>query len=817
MKMSVCAIGCVAAALVLVMPGIVRADETEVSVNFFESKIRPVLVKQCYECHSAKSKELKGNLFVDSREGLRRGGDSGPAVVPKNLDDSILLEALRYEGLEMPPDKPLPEQTIRDFERWILGGAVDPRVADPNSASLRGIRHQIDLEEGRQYWAFQPITEPANPTVRNSQWVNQPLDAFVLHRLESSGLKPNPVAAPAERLRRLYFDLVGLPPDPAAVERFERDPSPSAWAAHVDQLLESPRFGERWARHWLDVVRFGESTGMERNFTYPYAWRYRQYVISAFNADKPFDQFLTEQLAGDLLETDSDSHRLELLTATGVLAMGPKSLNETNREQFQMDVVDEQLDLTTRAFLGLTVACARCHDHKFDPIPTTDYYALAGIFTSTETFFGTGSGGGNRNAGKLLAISGDQVRKVGAGSGNQDRKRLQQKVNAAKRKLAQYEKRTRGNRNEKAIAKLKAQLRKQQAALREADAASPAEGTSQALVMAVLDSQQIGDTQVRLRGEPGDRGETVPRRVLSVLKHLGAPEFNDDTSGRRELAAWMASPQNPLTARVAVNRVWQHLFGRGIVASVNNFGRTGDRPSHPELLDHLASRFMAQGWSVKSVIREIVISQTYQQSSAEQPQGLAADPENELLWRMNVRRLEAEAIRDAILQAAGRLDVVPPTSSVVQQVGDGNVGRTISVNQFGSDSDKRSVYLPIVRGAVPEFLSVFDFPEPSMVAGQRDVTTVAPQALLMLNNQWVLRAAGDFANRLLAEEPKDVEARIQRAYRIAFAREAVPQEVGAAREFLDSFDGGTERAVGHQAWTQFCQALIASAEFRFVN
>ena len=675
------------------------AQGEEKKLAFFERRIRPVLVKHCYECHSADSAEVKGGLLVDSREGLARGSDSGPAVVAGHPEDSIILEALRYESVEMPPSGQLPDEVVADFERWVRMGAPDPRDAKSNV-----VRRTIDLEEGKKYWAFQPIAKPSLPvSVSKSDRV----DHLIVHRLDKSGVELNPLATPAERVRRLYFDLVGLPPGVEDVKRFEADPSVVNWRQLVNRLLDSPRFGERWGRHWLDVARYGESTGMDRNFTYPHAWRYRDYVIEAFNADKPFDEFIREQIAGDLLEAESPSHRLEQLVATGFLSLGTKSLNERNLEQFRMDIVDDQIDVTTRAFLGLTVSCARCHDHKFDPIPTSDYYAMAGIFRSTETLYGTIGSNGNRQPGKLLKVeeNRESAVKVANGGGKATQlKKLQQQLAAAKRRLKQLETRSKGQVTA-AVKKGRVQVRSLEDRIAETrPRKSDASAGPIAYVMAVVDRTEVGDTEIRVRGEVSDRGDQVPRGVLSVMTPPTHPEFSSDHSGRQQLAEWITSEQNSLTARVAVNRAWQHLFGRGIVPTVNNFGRTGERPSHPELLDYLAATFVENGWSTKSLIREIVLSHAYQASSSEQPEGLQHDPANSLYWRMNIKRLEAEAIRDAILSCSGQLNLTPPEKSVVDEVGDGNVGRQLSTSRFNTTVMHQSVYLPIVRGAVPELM-----------------------------------------------------------------------------------------------------------------
>lgn len=796
------------------------AEATRQGVEFFEKKIRPVLARHCYKCHAADSKEVKGELLLDTRSGTRKGGASGHGVVPGNLKESLIINALRYEDFEMPPKEPLPEHVIADFEKWVEMGAPDPRKGKV------ALTRSIDMKKARSFWAFQPADAGAPPKVKDQRWVRNEIDRFILARLENEGVKPVADADPRTLVRRIYFDLIGLPPTPKQVAEFLADPSPAGVERLIDRLLESPQFGERWGRHWLDVVRYGESTGMERNFTFPYAWRYRDYVIRSFNEDKPFDRFILEQVAGDLLPHKNSEQRAQQLIATGMLAMGPKSLNEPNAQKFTMDVVDEQIDVTTRAFVGLTASCARCHDHKFDPIPTREYYALAGVFCSTETLFGTGGGRGNRRAGKLLGIGPDGERPVastGGGGKNTQNKKLANQIKAAQRRVNQLT--NQAKKNPAAAAKLKtadAQLRRLKAQQRRQKAAKveAAPASAKMLVaMAVQDSTSISDTQIRVRGEANDRGDTVPRGFLSILSPEGAGETKLKGSGRLEYAQWLARPENPLTARVAVNRIWQHLFGRGIVRTVNNFGENGERPTHPELLDHMATKFVQEGWSVKRVIRDIMTSRVYQLSNQANAKAQKVDESNTLLWRANQRRLEAEAIRDAMLMASGQIDLEPGRGSIVEKIGNGDIGRTIRNDRFATDETKRSVYLPIVRGVVPEFLRVFDFPDPSMVFGEREVTTVPSQALFMMNSPIVLEQSKQFAKRILDHQDWDDVQQIRFAYACALSREPSPDEIEGAQAFLRAANdsSGEDKGAVDPAWAGFCQALFASSEFRYLN
>jgi cytochrome c553 len=802
-----------------------RADDEKAGIDFFEKHIRPVLVSKCYECHSSSAKEPKGNLLLDTREGIRMGGDTGAAIVPGQLEDSVLIEAIRWEGLEMPPDEQLPPETIAKFEQWIKLGAQDPR---DGKAAL--IRREIDFEKARDFWAFRPIASPESPTTE-STWPRTEIDHFIARKQLSRGVAPVADASVRTLARRIYFDLTGLPPTPEQLASFESDASQDqakAVESLVDKLLTSPHFGERWGRHWMDVVRYGESTGMERNATFPYAWRYRDWIIQSLNDDKPYDRFIKEQVAGDLMPYESPKQRRDQVMATAFLAIGPKSLNETNGEAFAMDVVDEQIDVTTRAFIGLTASCARCHDHKFDPIPQKEYYSLAGIFSSTTTFYGTEATNGNRNPSRLLSIAADgsvgQLSTKGTGKGSSVAA-IQKQLKAEREKLKRYEvqlAKTPDTKNIR-IQKDKSEDRIQQLSKRikdqKADDVAAEDGEQ---TMAVLDDASPDDTQLRIRGEPGDRGETVSRGFLTIGSVGHIPELDRATSGRLALAEWLTQDDNPLTARVAVNRIWQHLFGHGLVATVDNFGANGDRPTHPELLDWLASDFKANGWSVKQTIRRIMVSRVYQLGSERNPIAEELDPDNQLLWRAGHRRLEAESIRDAMLVVSGRLDPEPATGSVVQSVGNGIIGRNLNVDGIGSGETKRSVYLPIVRGVVPEILKVFDFPEPSMIYGSRDVTTVATQALYMMNSDFVTTQSAAFAQRLLSEDDLTDAERIDRAWLTALARLPSETERNDALAFLgetsESFETSEpEKSRQQKAWTSLAQSLFASAEFRYVE
>ena len=776
------------------------AQPTPDQLAFFEKNIRPVLADKCYKCHSAQSEKVKGGLMLDTREGIRAGGDSGHAVVPGSLKESLLITALHWtdKDLKMPPEKDggkLPDNVIADFEKWISMGAPDPRDGE-----AKVVKKVLDPKEAKaSLWAFQVPKAAPVPEVKDADWTRSKVDRYVLAAQEAQGLHPVGDADRRALIRRLYFDLIGLPPTPQQVEAFVQSKSPDAYAKLVDILLASPQFGERWGRHWLDVARFAESTGKERNYTYPEAWRYRDWVIAAVNADMPYDEFIREQIAGDQMPAKDGVEHAVHLTATGFLALGPKSLNEKKPEQFRMDVIDEQIDTTSRAVLGLTVACARCHDHKFDPVPQKEYYALAGIFRSTQTFYGTGgTGKQSRNASALIPLpdpAAPGVRRTGASGAGGDAESHGQK--AGRRKSSRcWPRRTPRRRPWRPAA---------------------------AKVMGVEDGSPA-NCHLLVRGEVAQSGDMVPRGMLTVLSIGDAPTISSGRSGRLDLAEWLTSSENPLTARVEANRIWSHLFGEGLVRTADNFGATGEKPSNPELLDALAVQFMSDGWSVKKLVRSLVLSHTYQLSSAPDSHANEVDPDNRLLWRASPRRLDAEAIRDALLTASGQLQFQQPHGSAVAVAGDGYIGKGLQPERFSQlSANYRSVYLPVVRDFAPEALDVFDFAEPSLVVATRDVTNVPAQALYLLNNSFVRDQATALAKRVLAQ-PVPHEQRITLAYEYALGRPPSDAERARAEQYLLSegrgllpVKGGKVDDASLASWSTFCQALFACAEFRYLK
>ncbi len=940
--------------------------------EFFESKIRPVLVKHCYECHSANSKELKGTLRVDSKAGLLTGGDSGPSLVSGKPDESLLLEALRYESFEMPPAGRLPKNVIDDFEKWIKTGAFDPRIEEVPAAPASTPR-VIDIEAGKKFWAFQPIKRFDAPAVSNSQWPLTDIDRFVLAKLEEAKLSPAPDADRRTLIRRLYFDLIGLPPTPSELEEFLKDDSSLALERVVDRLLDSKEFGVHWGRHWLDVARYADSNGSDFNATFHYAWKYRDYVIDAYNRDKPFDQFVREQIAGDLLSAKSDEEKTEQIIATGFLMVGTKMLSERDKLKLTMDVVDEQVNTVGQAFLGMTMGCARCHDHKFDPIPTADYYAMAGIFQSTETLKGESQQYVSTWPKRILPTSEEHLAAV---------KQHEAKVKDLNTKLAQVKKQ--GADLDKTIAKLKAgessitsddanavktgvwkestyspgfvgtgyihddqaekgekyveytltiprsatydvQLSYTPGSGRAANvpiSIKHAEGEEEVTLnqqpkppidnlfasvgkfsfnerqpavitiatrdtkghviadavrlveldkdgkpvmtamstenpelkkfqteseqakskqkqlevelkalekqappplpqaIAVTEAPQIADCAICVRGEHQNRGPVAPRGVLQVASWSTSPKFPDKQSGRKELADWLADPNNPLTARVYVNRIWHHLLGQGLVASVDNFGELGDRPTHPELLDRLAFDFIEEGWSTKRTIRRIVLSRAYQMSSRHEDASWNADPENRLLWRANRRRLPAEAIRDSMLSISGKLDF-SPAGSPVEGLGVLVTQNTSEQSKFErKSSEHRSTYLPIIRSELPAILAVFDFADPDLVTGKRSVTNVPAQALLLLNSPFVMEHAEHAAERIRTEvKSEDLTQLITRTYEWVLSREASTAELSRAKSFLEMADSEQPKPKDKtpSPLAQFIHTLFGSTEFRMLN
>ncbi|MBB5039479.1 PSD1 and planctomycete cytochrome C domain-containing protein [Prosthecobacter dejongeii] len=835
MKLIVCAIVVFASGVPHLSA--VEATHGEISadkLHFFESKIRPVLVEQCYKCHSTESEKVKGGLRLDTREATIQGGESGhPGITPGNLVESSLYEAITWanDDMQMPPKNKLPEDVIANFKKWIEMGAPDPRESKVGDNA--GAKREINMTEGRKHWAFQPPIKTQLPKLKTEGWAVSDVDRWILAGLEKGGLKPMPPADRQTLIRRISYDLTGLPPTPEEVDAYVKDRSPSATERIVDQYLESPRFGERWARHWLDVVRYAESSGKEVNLLYPHAWRYRDYVIDAFNRDKPYDQFLKEQIAGDLMRYENKRDQAEKIVATGFLAIGAKGHNNRDRRQFNLDLVDEQIDALSQSMLGLTLACARCHDHKFDPVTQRDYYALAGIFLSSETLYGTHQQLQNNNPSSLIELE-SEAQQVSALAKIRPEEvaELKRRHEAAKKVSEEAQKEVLALRREDrerggaaSFLKIRAARDREESVKADLDQFHN-DGTPRTLTMGVLDRDRPVNSALLVRGDLKQPAETVPRGLVEVLCAEGEPRNISEGSGRLDLAWFIASKENPLTARVMVNRIWLKLMGSGLVSTPDNFGVMGQKPSHPELLDALALSFMDKGWSVKRMIREILLSRSYQMSSTYDPDNFALDPDNKLHWRMNQRRLEAEAIRDAMLAVAGNLNLYPVDGSPVARATEGREGFfTLNRELAGKPYNYRSIYLPIVRDLIPESLTVFDFPDASLVNGERDSTNVPSQSLFLMNNPQVLSAADAMAARI-AKHPGNTMERLTYAYQLTFARLPTEAELAAIRSFWMRFaqqanDGkNTQQArdqAQYAALSAFCQSLFASAEFRYLN
>jgi hypothetical protein len=877
-------IPCLIVGFFLVLGGFAKANAEEFDregIAFFESKIRPVLIRECYSCHSNQTGNARGGLRLDTRQLCLIGGDAGAAVVPGDLDESSIWAAINYDSYEMPPRGKLPQSTIDDFQRWIEMGAPDPR--ETKVTAIKSNIGDDDIENAKaNFWAYQAprkapevggvdlFQDPGTVGSLTRSTTGNAIDRLVLARLKQEGLAPAPDADARTFLRRLSFDLIGLPPTPTQLADFESDwkTNPDqAVAKAADRMLASDQYGERWGRHWLDVARYAESSGRGVNMTYPNAWRYRDFVIDSFNDDKPFNEFVVQQIAGDLMPAPSDEKWAENLVATTFLAMGAKDLNERNPVQFKADLVDEQIDVTTRVFLGQSVACARCHDHKFDPIPQTDYYAMAGIFAGMKTYYGNPpSEFGEIQTAQLRRQSSLLLMPVDDASPF-DRSYSVTELTDMRDQIRSLGEQLRGL-NRQTSQSQRIRLINQIADLSAKISVVDDSGQPRTYCMGVQDEATQQDIPVLVRGEIDAPGQTVPRGFPQVL--CSTPiEIGDQKSGRLEIAKEIGSDSNPLTARVMVNRIWQHLFGRGIVASPENFGATGDAPSHPDLLDYLAVDFTQNDWSVKSIIRSIVNSRTYRMSSDFNQVHFDADPNNTLLWRHSSRRLDAEAIRDAMLQASGQLNLNRVRGSEVAKAGyvrvrDGVLGNARdlikgqmikgqmikgqikSMQRSGSrtgyragssrrgrpdrqsvaaaiskirnqldmeDATCRSVYLPVVRDEIARSMEVFDAADPNSIIGTRESSNTANQSLYMMNNPFVIAQSDALAAKITSRHTRTSD-QISAAFQAIYLREPMSGERRAVSSFIRS---AGRNASGSETLSAICQSLFASAEFRYLD
>lgn len=928
-------------------------------IAFFEKHIRPALAQHCYECHAAGAKEIKADLRLDYRGGWERGGKSGPAIVPGKPQESRLLKAIHYQDpdLEMPPKGALSKELIAHFEEWIRRGAPDPRdKAGPRLAS-----RQIDMEAGRQFWSFKPRSNPPLPVVANKRWPLQPIDHFILSSLEKRNLTPSEDTSPHLLLRRLHLDLTGLPPTLAEIERFilqfRRDPN-AAIESKVDQLLADPGFGERWGRHWLDLARYSDSTGGGRAIPLPDAWRFRDYVIEAFKQDRPLDQLIREHLAGDLLATNDPKQRRRNLTATGFLLLGPHNYENQDKDLLELEIIDEQLDTLGRSFLGMTIGCARCHDHKFDPIPASDYYAMAGIFKSTV--FVKHSNVSSWNKENLPLSKKEQAQKktldADIKSLEAEQKRLRSRLSKIKPKPNErakfvdvktlpgivmdnrkavlkgewlrsqsnphwvgeeyiHDKSEKGteksatyklkipqsgsyevrisysagsNRPQKAllriehadgrkevridqrdtpphdglfmtvgtfpfdkekgamvqisnkgtsgaliadavqllprgfelpnqpelekpkkkpalsaetkaeIAKLETTIKEQEADLKKLKSQLPKATT----LMAVRDGKPT-DSPIHLGGLPRRLGDEVKRGALRVAQRDNSSLAISSGSGRLELANWITSAENPLTARVLANRIWLHLMGHGLVRTPDNFGQTGTPPSHPELLDHLAQQLIDHKWSTKKLVRDIVRSRTYRLSSTPRAGTRDKDPDNHFLSHAHRRPIDAEALRDSILHLAGNLE----------RDGGGPALPSNFKTEFGFkfDSKHRSVYVPVFRNRLHEVFAQFDFANPNFTVGYRTPSNIPTQALFLANSPFMHRHSKDAAQKLLALPAESPAHRIEQAFLRTLSRPPNAEELSLAEDFV------SQNGDNPEDWTGLQRTLFQTIDFRFLR
>ena len=777
------------AALMIVLSGTfsVRAND-----EFFEKHVRPLLVERCYECHSGDVRE--GGLRLDSRFLILKGGESGPAVSSDTPQESLLLKAIEYlDEPKMPPDGKLSDEELDVLRKWVTIGAPWPANDTQDSGFTDIDAEWAPTDAHREWWAFQPVREPQVPDVRDPAWPQTDIDRFILSRIEQSDLAPAPAAEKRIWLRRVTFDLTGLPPTPEEIDAFIDDDSPLAGAIVVERLLAAPEYGQRWGRHWLDIARYadyhdGDPKARDKTCEPINAWRYRNWVVDAFNRDLPFDQFIIHQIAGDMLpDPGGKEYYPDGLVATTFLSNGVWDRGDADKEKMVSDMVDDNVDTVGKAFMGLTLGCARCHDHKFDPLSQADYYGLAGIFYSTHILKDIGTKGGNYFLNRIPLADRDYVERRDA---------LVKQIDERNDKI-------------KALDKLESRTPEQDAERTdlikqrdELQAALPPEppyaeaaiegGTPKGLFPG------IQDVPIHIRGSYTRLGKVVPRQMPTFFAGTEQPPI-ESGSGRRELAKWVASPENPLTARVLVNRVWQWHFGAGLVRTPNNFGMLSEPPSHPELLDWLASRFVADGWSIKSLHRRIVLSATYAQSAAVTPEKLQADPENRLLSRYVPRRLEAEAIRDAMLAVTGKLDTAPGGPAA---------------DDLGTM--RRSLYFQTARWDRGSFAMLFDAANMDASDEKRTVSTVAPQALFLLNHGFTLDRARDLALRLECEIPGDglnvAASRIDRAYRLLYGRSPTDEERAIGLNIV-----GTTGAGAETGWTDLAHILLATNEFVYVE
>ncbi|MCR9294992.1 MAG: PSD1 and planctomycete cytochrome C domain-containing protein [bacterium] len=789
---------------------------TQAELDFFESRIRPLLINHCVDCHGKETQESA--LRLDSWLGMLTGGKAGPVIVPGKPDSSLLLTAVRYvdNDLRMPPDERLSKAQVRDLQRWIEMGAPHPEQHPQHSRLPSHPGSSDSLHVKSDHWAFQIPSKPSPPS--SSFVAANPIDAFIDVALEANDLRPLEAANKRTLIRRATFDLTGLPPTQRELQAFLADDSETAFERVVDRLLASPHYGERWGRHWLDIARYADSNGLDENVAHGNAWRYRDYVVQSLNSDKPYNQFLVEQLAGDLLDSsgDSSTHHQRLI-ATGFLVLGPKVLAEVDKEKLKMDIVDEQLDTLGRSLMGLTLGCARCHDHKFDPISSRDYYAMAGIFTSTQTME-TLETVARWNENSIASCDDLTLQKQFEQRLAEKNQQLEQTLLSA---TENWKRENTTSVPEDVEQQFSAQTQAQLKLLREQIEQLKANAPEMPTAMGVTDGT-IANTAIHLRGSPLTLGEVVPRGFPRVLSSENPPCLPDSQSGRLELARWLADKNHPLTARVMVNRIWRWHFGKGLVETVDNFGIQGSPPTHPALLDWLAVEFMEQDWSIKAMHRLIMTSQAYQRSSRYDPHNASRDVDNRFYWRRDLRRLEAETIRDHLLAVSGNLD---------RTIG-GNLlpikNREYLFNHTSQDKStydsicRRSIYVPVIRNHLYDVFQLFDYTDASVLNGDRDTSIIAPQALFLMNSEWMKRMASDMAKRL-AESAGDQREGITRLFLEAYGRPPTEEEARQASNFLqhplslESRQSDDSATTSAECWQALCHAVLSSSEFIYLR
>lgn len=840
---------------------------TKAQLQHFEEKVLPILKASCFKCHGGEAK-IKGGLRLTSREAILKGGDTGPAFDEKEPAKSLLLKAIHHEdSLEMPPSGKLPAAQLAVLEKWVADGVPWSAAAKIETKGAHKTTGGVVTPEAKSYWAYQPITKPAVPTVKDASWVKNPIDAFILAKLEAKQLKPN---NPAERLaliRRATYDLIGLPPTPEEIDRFVKDTDPQSYEKLIDKLLASPQYGEKWGRHWLDVVHYAETNGYERDNAKPFAWRYRDYVIKSFNDDKPFDQFVREQLAGDEMPGASN----DAIIATGYYRLGLFDDEPADPKQARFDELDDWVATTSQAFLGMTMNCARCHDHKIDPIPQADYYRMLAFFADIERFSADRNSSSSFN---LTDISPAEKRKKYEAEFAERQMQMQKltkemvalEETIIKRMPEEEQRASEGLDRPAVLKKLnkfwKDDEKKQYTELkREHDQLKKKPEPERDLALSVNHCKiNPPQTFVMVRGSPHSPGAQVSPGFPTVLTDkepaLTAPTKASRTSGRRSvLAQWITSKDNPTTARVYVNRLWQHHFGKGIVKSSNDFGKFGSPPTHPELLDWLATDLVAHGWKTKRLHKMMMMSNTYQMSSllpfpttlgvgsgvrtsasplpsageglgvrggaGNQPNPQTIDPENNLLWHFNPRRLAAEEVRDTILSVNGTLNLKMAGPSIYPIIPkEVLAGQSIPGDGWGKSSleeaARRSIYVYVKRSLQVPILTSHDQADPDSSCPVRYTTTVPTQALGMLNSEFTNSQAEKLAERVTKEHPADMKAQIQRAIRLTTGRVPPEDEVQKDAALLERFQS-KHGMKPDQALKQVMLMLLNANEMVYVD